>query len=98
MKIEGMDGVGRPKQAEGVHRHQTARTSDPLEPQQPGDRVELSDRARKVAALADKAAGLPDVRREKVEALRRSLDDGVYRVDPRHVARKILEFEDVIGR
>ena len=50
-----------------------------------------------MAALAEKAAGLPDVRREKIEALQRALDDGSYQVDARQLAKKILEFEDAFA-
>ena len=59
-----------------------------------GDRIELSVEARRIAALSEAAAGLPEVRMEKVEPLRQALADGTYSPDPRAVARAILEFED----
>jgi negative regulator of flagellin synthesis FlgM len=58
------------------------------------DRLDLSDSARRTAALADRARELPDVRQERVDALRLRLEDGTYSVDPRRVARAILELED----
>jgi flagellar biosynthesis anti-sigma factor FlgM len=58
------------------------------------DRLDLSDAARRTASLAERARELPDVRRERVLAVQRSLEDGTYAVDPRRVARAILEIED----
>lgn len=95
MKIDGFDGVSRPKPAEGPgNQPRVARQEEAGQAPSPGDRVELSDRAREVATLAEKSASLADVRREKVEAVREAIEAGTYRVDPRQVARSILEYED----
>ena len=56
--------------------------------------MELSADARRVASLVDAARSLPEIRHHKVESLRRALSRGTYDVDPRSVARAILEFED----
>ena len=98
IKLDGFDGLGRPKESEGVQPGSGTSRTDPLAPQEPGDRVEFSELAKKVAALADKAAGLPDVRRDKVDAIRQELEDNIYQVDPRKLANAILEFEDVFKR
>ncbi len=62
------------------------------------DRLDLSDEARRIGSLGKAAAALPDVRTGKVEAVRQSIEDGVYEVDARLLAGKILEFEDGFGR
>ena len=61
-------------------------------------RSDLSDEARRIGSLGKAAAVLPDVRTGKVEAVRQSIEDGVYEVDARLLAGKILEFEDGFGR
>ena len=58
-----------------------------------GGRVELSAEARLIARLAARADALPEIRKEKVEALARSIKQGTYRVDTREVSRAILEFD-----
>ncbi len=98
MKIDGLEGLGPAGRQNGVNRtvreHQTGQAAG----QPDGDRFELSPEARQIASLGEKAAGLPDVRREKVEAIRQTLEDGLYEVDARMLAGKILEFEDGFGR
>jgi flagellar biosynthesis anti-sigma factor FlgM len=62
------------------------------------DRVEVSFEARQVRALADAAAATPGLREERVAPLRRAIADETYRVDPRAVARAIVEHEDGLAR
>ncbi len=57
----------------------------------PAVRVELSARSRELAAVLAAAAAAPDVRAERLNALRRELAAGTYRVDPVVVARAMLE-------
>ncbi len=62
------------------------------------DRLELSAEAREIGALVDKTRALPEIRQERVDAVRRSLADGTYDVDARQLARAVLEFEVGFGR
>ena len=62
------------------------------------DRLDLSSGAREVAALSEAASRLPEIREERVRAVRESLDRGTYRVDVSALARVILEFEDALPR
>ena len=64
---------------------------------EPADRVELSSEARQLAGLTERNNALPEVRRDKVDELRRSVIEGTYEVDSRQVARTILELEDDLG-
>ena len=57
------------------------------------DRVELSKEAREkqfeeIRRLAD---ATPDVREEKVAALKRAVQDGTYRVKGKEVAKKMIK-------
>jgi len=54
------------------------------------DRVDLSMKKREIEQLKEKLAGLPDVRAERVAALRQQIEEGSYRVAGRDVAEKML--------
>jgi len=58
-----------------------------------GDRVSLSNTARLHTEAMRAANDAPDVRREKVEALKAKVEAGEYQVDSRKVATKIIEEE-----
>jgi flagellar biosynthesis anti-sigma factor FlgM len=100
VKFDGIDGLGRPNPTERAKPsgEATKAAMERGQPPQPGDRAEFSDTAKKIAELSEKAAGMPDARREKVEAIRQSLEEGVYEVDPRILAKAMVEFEDGFKR
>jgi flagellar biosynthesis anti-sigma factor FlgM len=64
------------------------------------DSVQLSDAARVLARLAGHVStvvdGVGEVRQDRVQALRQSIETGQYRVDPDAVARGFLR--DVVGQ
>lgn len=61
-------------------------------PQRPGgDQVSLSSRGQEIQRVRAHLRELPDVRREKVEAIRRQIEQGTYRVSAEAVAEKVLE-------
>lgn len=55
------------------------------------DRISLSGKAREIAELRKLIEQLPDVRTDKVEAIKKALDSGNYNIDSLKVAEKILE-------
>ena len=69
----------------------------PLAPQQPsdqgssGDKVELSIQSKEMQKIYDLLQMTPDVRAEKVEALRKRIEEGKYQVDPDRVADKMIK-------
>jgi flagellar biosynthesis anti-sigma factor FlgM len=95
MKIEG----SRPPENQEI----TLRTqklgkqeavSGPSESPQPGnmsDQVHLSGRANELEQLKEVINQMPDIRMDKVEALKKSIQEGSYKVDSFQVAGKILE-------
>lgn len=97
MKINGADGPGGTRRTE-----QPAGARPVRKPESSGagggDRIELSATAREIAALAETASRLPEIRQDKVDTLRRALDAGTYEVNPQRLARAILEFEDGLSR
>ena len=97
MALHRVDGPGGPARPQQPTRPRTPRKVE--SPQvAPKDTVELSPEARQVSALVEAAKRLPDVRTDKVERVREALQQGTYNVDPRAVARAILEFEDDISK
>ncbi|HLZ28264.1 MAG TPA: flagellar biosynthesis anti-sigma factor FlgM [Chloroflexota bacterium] len=63
--------------------------SGPGAPRQP-DAVSISDPARSLAAAHQAVVGAPDVREDRVSALKAAIADGTYTVDSRNLARKLL--------
>ena len=57
------------------------------------DKVSLSGKAMEINELKGLIDGLPDVRRDKVEAAKKAVDAGTYNFDSLTVAHKILEEE-----
>lgn len=76
------------------------KVSGPKEASRPErtDEVRLSREAQEVMSLKDKVTQAPDIRRERVEELRRQLEAGNYRPDAREVASRMLRarvFDDL---
>lgn len=57
---------------------------------EPQDSVKLSDEARIFAAFQKRWAETPAVRKEKVEALKKAIAAGTYRVSAEEIAEAIL--------
>lgn len=57
------------------------------------DRVNVSERAATINRLAARASELPDVRQEKVEALRERIESGSYNPSADDIAEAILKDE-----
>jgi negative regulator of flagellin synthesis FlgM len=55
--------------------------------------VNITDTAVQLAALEKALAQVPDVDMKRVEALRRDIESGNYKVDPKRIADKLLELE-----
>ena len=62
-----------------------------------GDRVSLSSSALLHTTAHAAASGAPDVRQEKVDALKERVASGEYTVDSRKVAEKLLESEALLA-
>jgi negative regulator of flagellin synthesis FlgM len=55
------------------------------------DKVNLSPVARDVSQIRAAVNGLPEVREEKVQNIKDSIDKGTYKVEPEKIAGKMLE-------
>ena len=58
-----------------------------------GDRVSVSSDSKLVAEAAKVASESPDVRVDRVEALKTQVQAGTYSPDPRRIAEKMVEGE-----
>lgn len=61
------------------------------------DTVSLTDAANRLQGLVDDVSRLPVVDSQRVEDVRRALDNGSFEVDYDRVAEKFLKFEDDLG-
>lgn len=58
-----------------------------------GDTISLSNEAKLRTEAHRAATNAPDVRQEKVDALKAQVDSGAYTVDSRQVAEKLVKEE-----
>lgn len=60
------------------------------------DTLSLTSIGRQLQALTDSIADLPIVDAGRVEAVRNSIEDGSFRIEPSQVAIKFLSFETAV--
>ena len=61
-------------------------------PRRPGkDDISLSPRAAEVRRFTELAKALPDVRREKIEAIKKQIEAGTYEISAEQIAKKIID-------
>jgi negative regulator of flagellin synthesis FlgM len=65
--------------------------------QSPSDTIEISDRSRELARARQAVDATPEVRTEKVAAIKKRIEDGTYSVSPQLLAHKLLEGSDGDG-
>jgi negative regulator of flagellin synthesis FlgM len=70
---------------------QTAKTNHHHRSQRAADEVTLSDTARQMAAAQDAVKAAPDVRQDKVDAIKQQIESGTYQVSARVLARKMVD-------
>ena len=69
---------------------QTERTRKGCGGQPDSDRLELSVRSREISHLDELIRSTPDVREERIEEVRRSIENGTYNVKAEKIAEKII--------
>jgi flagellar biosynthesis anti-sigma factor FlgM len=93
MKISGRKGATRPAAVGSPFRvaevAKRAGTEQVERRESPATDVELSETTREVAHAAEQVAGLPDVRIEKIEALKPRIEDGSYKIESKVVAKRM---------
>jgi len=55
------------------------------------DRVDISGKGKEIADLMAAVNKLPDIRNDKVQAIKEAIESGTYSVDSKKIAAKLLE-------
>lgn len=77
-KAQKLTGAGGKDRVTASHRKQDI------------DKIDISQKGKEIASIITSVNSLPDVREEKVQALKEAVNAGTYRVDPIKVAEKML--------
>ena len=101
MEKINLGGANHAEQARIQRSNETERTAETEQPAAAGgaspaaepDKVAVSDRASTVARLVSRAAEMPEVRQERVEALRKLVESGDYNPSADSIADAILKNE-----
>lgn len=95
MKIDGNSPVDRKDLFNKVHEasgnQETEKKQNAEKVDAEKDKISLSGKAKEISELKAAIDQLPDVRTDKVDALRQAIDTGTYNIDARKIAQKILE-------
>jgi len=59
----------------------------------PADSVNITDTARRLAALQETVAGMPEIDAGRVAALTQAIEQGQYAADPNKIAERLLQLE-----
>jgi negative regulator of flagellin synthesis FlgM len=62
----------------------------PVRPASQGDSVSLSLKARRLQAARETLAAMPEIREEKVAAIRAQIEAGTYKIDGEKIADKMI--------
>jgi negative regulator of flagellin synthesis FlgM len=88
--LGGQDRLRAAAAAAALRANSAGSVASPGAPARQPDVVSISDSGRSVAAARKAVAAAPDVREERVNALKAAIADGSYSVDSRTLAAKLL--------
>jgi len=95
-----ISGAGNPNRVDAERRTGTARADDSRSPVSESaakvlgdDRVELTDTATRLSALADDVRAANGVDLDKVDAIRQRIADGEYEIDAGQIADALIRQE-----
>jgi negative regulator of flagellin synthesis FlgM len=104
---ERIDGFIRPpstqtngrigRQEEPASRQNPTASEAPQSGAPATDSVSLTESARRLSELSSEAAAGEAVDIGRVESVRQAIDEGVYEIDPRQIAERLLALDDNIG-
>ena len=78
---------------QGLERDDKTRKAGSKAPSTPNveDKASLSVDTLSISSLETRAMSVPQIRQDKVEALRQSIQNGEYKVEPEKIAQAILD-------
>ncbi len=77
--------------AKGIQSEQKIVAKDGSKENSTLDKVEISSQSRDLKKIQDVLAMTPDVRTEKVSALKKAIDEGTYQIKAEDIADKMLK-------
>jgi len=87
-KSSAMDKTGKAKAKVALKKGEAAAGETSVDKL---DKVNLSPAAREINQIRAAIDNLPEVREEKVQAVKDSIEKGTYKVEPEKIAGKMLE-------
>ena len=65
-----------------------------------GDQLEISSSSREIGVLKAALATVPEMRMEKIETIRESVEDGSYYVESEKIAKRVVDeaLQDAVRR
>lgn len=73
---------------------QAQQQNQPAASQVKADSVSLTDQAQRLTQMQQQLVNQPAVNQDRVNSIRKAIEQGEYKVDPEQLAKKLLEFED----
>ena len=96
-RIKGGDtsavDTGTSRAVERVRRTAPAGSTTSAAPGTATESVSITDTARRLAALQETIAGMPEVDAARVTELRQAIERGQYHADPEKIASRLLQLE-----
>lgn len=89
--IEGLKQVTQGQQVQRSNQKQGTRKAARENNQSETDNVNLSSKARQYQKIKKAAMEAPDIRREKVDSIRKEIEAGTYNVRGEKVAARIVQ-------
>ena len=94
--IDGSKGVEQASHALGINKTSRAGRRSSVREAAAGagtasDAVTLSDQAKQLSVVRQAVTESPDVRQEKIDAIKQAIADGTFQVSARELARKLIE-------
>jgi negative regulator of flagellin synthesis FlgM len=97
MSISNVNPNDRLRAALAVQRSAGAYSTAPAAPARQADSVSLSESARLLSAAHKSVASAPDMREDRVQALKAAIANGTYTVDSQQLARAMASKLDLLG-
>ena len=95
MKIDDFDAGSKIQKYQSDVKTGTDRAKEPAkktvdQTDPPADNVQLSKQSQEIVQIKEAVEAAPEIRQDKVDAVKARLDEGAYEVDSEEVANRIL--------
>lgn len=91
MSIESTQGPTQAGAVTDIRQKATARQSTTAGSEERTDSAGITENARELGRARESVESAPDIRENRVRALRAAIANGTYQSDPEEVARRLLD-------